>query len=193
MATVVSSTPFVPSSFEYDVFISFRGEETRKNFTSHLYSALCQNQILAYIDEKDLKRGEEISPALITTIQQSKLSLVIFSKDYASSRWSLDELVQILKCKKERGQIVLPIFYYVDPSDIRHQRGSYGEAFVAHQKRFRHDGNKLEEWRNTLKEAADLFGFHLKDEKYTLACNFKIELATNKGVIAFYLISMEIY
>ncbi|XP_024030731.1 disease resistance-like protein DSC1 [Morus notabilis] len=164
MADVVSSSSsLVPNSDnKYDVFISFRGEETRKNFISHLYDALCRNEIQAYIDEESLKRGERISPALLTAIQQSKLSLVVFSKDYASSRWCLDELVHILKCKKKRGQIVLPVFYHVNPSDIRHQRESYGDAFVAHETRFKHDRNKVEEWRKALKKAANLSGFHLQ-------------------------------
>ncbi|XP_024030737.1 TMV resistance protein N [Morus notabilis] len=163
MAVASSSSSFVPSSYKYDVFISFRGEDTRKNFTSHLSSALCRNAIEVYIDDR-LERGGEISSALLTAIEESQLSLVVFSKDYASSRWCLDELVHILKCKRERGQIVLPVFYHVDPSDIRHQRGSYGAAFAAHQKRFKNHRIKVEEWRNALRGATALSGFHLQDE-----------------------------
>lgn len=104
MAVVASSSSnfLVSNLYKYDVFISFREEDTRKNFTSHLYGTLCWNGIYAYIDEKSLERGEEILAALLTVIEKSQISLLVFSKDYASSRWCLDELVHILKCKKER-------------------------------------------------------------------------------------------
>ncbi|XP_024024863.1 TMV resistance protein N isoform X2 [Morus notabilis] len=155
----------VASSFFIDneVFISFR-EDTRKNFTSHLYSALCRKHIRTHIDDQNLERGDEISPALSRAIEESKISIVVFSKEYASSRWCLNELVHILKCKNERGQIVLPVFYNMDPSDIRKQKGSYAIAFAAHEKRF--EPNKVKEWRNALIAAADLYGFHSQDENH---------------------------
>ena len=89
-----------------------------------------------------------MSPALSRVVEISKISIVIFSKEYASSRWCLDELVHILKCKNERGQIVLPVFYDIDPSDIKKQKGSYADAFAAHKKHF--GPNKVKEWRNAL-------------------------------------------
>ena len=157
-----SSSPYVLNLCKYDIFISFRGEDTRKNFTSHLYEALCQSQIETQIGEEGLKRGQEISPALLRAIEESKISIIIFSKDYGSSRWCLDELVHMVKCKTEKGQIVLPVFYDVDPSDIRKQRGTYGDAFAEHEKRF--DLDKVKEWRDALTAAANLSGFPLGDQ-----------------------------
>lgn len=90
-----SSSSTCPNICKYDVFISFKGEDTRKNFTSHLYATLYRNQIEAYIDEKILERGEEISPALL--IEESCISMIVFSSNYACSTWCLDELVHILK------------------------------------------------------------------------------------------------
>ncbi|XP_054790450.1 disease resistance protein RPV1-like [Prosopis cineraria] len=92
----------------HDVFISFRGEDTRHGFVSHLHSALRRNDVRTYMD-CDLERGNEISSTLLRAIEQSKISLVVFSKNYASSRWTLDELVKIMKCRKTWGQLVLPI------------------------------------------------------------------------------------
>ncbi|XP_024031844.1 disease resistance-like protein DSC1 [Morus notabilis] len=159
MAIVASSS----SSFiiNNEVFISFRGD-TRKNFTSHLYSVLRGKHIRTYRDDPDLERGDEISPALSRAIEESMISIVVFSKEYASSRWCLDELVYILKCKNERSQIVLPVFYNIDPSDIRKQKGSYAIAFAAHEERF--ELEKVKEWRDALTAAADLSGFHVQDQ-----------------------------
>ncbi|PON38147.1 TIR domain containing protein, partial [Trema orientale] len=154
---------YVPNSCKYDVFLSFRGEDTRRNFTSHLYTALCRENILAYIDD-NLERGEEISSSLLTRIEESKLSIVVFSKNYASSRWCLDELVRIMECKKEKEHIVLPVFYGVDPSDVRNQKGSYADAFVKHEERYKDMMNKVQIWRNAVTAAANLSGFDSQNE-----------------------------
>ncbi|KAL5548778.1 hypothetical protein UlMin_004009 [Ulmus minor] len=154
-----SSSGVDPSQHKYDVFISFRGDETRLKFTSHLYRALIRNDIKAYIDEISLEKGEVISRALPKAIEESAISIIVFSKDYASSTWCLVELVQILKCQKEKSQKVLPIFYEVDPSNIRKQEGSYHASFVKHEQRFSNEIEKVRQWRQALKEAAGISGW----------------------------------
>ncbi|KAJ6964667.1 disease resistance protein RUN1-like [Populus alba x Populus x berolinensis] len=146
----------------YDVFLSFRGEDTRKTFTDHLYTALVQAGIHTFRDDDELLRGEEISGHLLRAIQESKISIVVFSKGYASSRWCLNELVEILKCKNRKtGQIVLPIFYDIDPSYVRKQNGSFAEAFVKHEERF--EEKLVKEWRKALEETGNLSGWNLND------------------------------
>ncbi|KAH9726225.1 ADP-ribosyl cyclase/cyclic ADP-ribose hydrolase [Citrus sinensis] len=143
---------------KYDVFVSFRGEDTRDNFTSHLYSALSRQNIQTFIDDQ-LNRGDEISESLVNAIEASAISVIIFSESYASSRWCLDELVKILECKKEYAQILIPVFYRVDPSDVRNQTGSFGDSFSKLEERVKENSKKLQTWRNALKEAATLSGF----------------------------------
>ncbi|XP_020202688.1 putative disease resistance protein At4g11170 [Cajanus cajan] len=145
----VASSSMV-SSKKYDVFISFRGEDTRKNFTSHLYEALKQKKIETYIDYH-LEKGDEISTALIEAIENSHISIVIFSENYASSKWCLSELSKILECKKEKGQIVIPVFYNLDPSHVRKQTGSYEQAFGKHK-----GEPRCSKWKAALTEAANL-------------------------------------
>ncbi|KAL5776085.1 hypothetical protein ACOSP7_009016 [Xanthoceras sorbifolium] len=108
---------------KYDVFLSFRGEDTSDNFTSHLYAALGHKQIETFMDNQLIK-GNEISPSLLNAIEEAQISAIIFSKDHASSRWYLGELVEILKCKNMHRQIVIPVFYQVNPSDVRNQTGN---------------------------------------------------------------------
>ncbi|XP_031263557.1 TMV resistance protein N-like [Pistacia vera] len=141
---------------KYDVFLSFRGADTRNTFTSHLYAALCQKKINAFIDDEELKRGEQISPSLLNAIEQSKISLIIFSEGYASSRWCLEELEKILECKNSYGQIVIPVFYGVYPSDVRNQTGTFGKVFDELEKDRQ---EMLQRWRTALREAANLSGF----------------------------------
>ena len=69
------------SSRKYEVFLSFRGEDTRNGFTSHLAAALRRKQIEFFIDDEELKKGDEISPALLKAIETADISIIIFSKD----------------------------------------------------------------------------------------------------------------
>ncbi|KAG4906706.1 hypothetical protein JHK86_055190 [Glycine max] len=148
-----SSSSLMVSSKKYDVFLSFRGEDTRMNFTSHLHEALKQKKVETYIDYQ-LEKGDEISPALIKAIEDSHVSIVILSENYASSKWCLEELSKILECKKKQGQIVIPVFHNIDPSHVRKQNGSYEKAFA------KHEGEaKCNKWKATLTEVANLAGW----------------------------------
>uniref|UniRef100_A0A2N9FSR3 TIR domain-containing protein n=1 Tax=Fagus sylvatica TaxID=28930 RepID=A0A2N9FSR3_FAGSY len=163
----MSSQTFSSSStsepgWNHDVFLSFRGEDTRKNFTDHLYTALVQAGIHTFRDDDELARGKEISTELLKAIQESRISIVVFSKGYASSRWCLDELVHIMHCKKTIGHTVLPIFYDVNPSDVRKQNGTFAGAFTRHEERFTAEMEKVQKWRAALTEAANLSGWDLQ-------------------------------
>ncbi|KAK2438418.1 disease resistance protein RPV1 [Trifolium repens] len=143
------------TSEKYDVFVSFRGEDTRDNFTSHLYAELCRQNVETFIDNR-LDRGEEISPALYRAIEESKIYVIILSEHYASSSWCLDELTEILKCKERYGREVIPVFYKVDPSNVRHQRHSYADDLVKHHQRF---GDKVDAWKASLTQVAGISGW----------------------------------
>ncbi|KAK4259597.1 hypothetical protein QN277_005913 [Acacia crassicarpa] len=144
------------SKYRYDVFLSFRGEDTRKSFTVHLYDALRRKGINAFIDDKKLGKGERIAPALLKAIERSRISIIVFSKNYATSTWCLDELAHIIRCMEEKKQLVVPIFYKVDPVDVQYQRNTFQEAMAVHEERFRDDLQKVRNWSSALFEAASL-------------------------------------
>ncbi|TQD88333.1 hypothetical protein C1H46_026077 [Malus baccata] len=146
----------------YDVFISFRGGDTRKNFTGHLYEAVTKAGINAFIDDEELKKGEELTTAFERAIQGSKISIIVFSRRYANSSWCLEELVKIMECRRNPGQLVLPIFYDVDPSHVRKQTGSFGQSFREHIDEKKVESCKVERWRNALFEASNLSGGDLQ-------------------------------
>ncbi|XP_008232442.1 PREDICTED: TMV resistance protein N-like [Prunus mume] len=147
----------------YHVFLSFRGQDTRKAFTDHLYTALVNAGFRTFRDDDEVERGEGIKPELQKAIKHSRTSVIVFSKNYASSRWCLDELVMILERKRiSADHVVLPVFYDADPSDLRKQTGSLAKAFARHQKT--QPSNKVKEWRKALKEVADLAGMVLQNQ-----------------------------
>ncbi|MFS7966259.1 putative TIR domain, P-loop containing nucleoside triphosphate hydrolase [Helianthus anomalus] len=135
-----------------DLYLSFSGEDTRHAFTDHLYHALTRAGLRTLRDDDAIQSGQEIKPAIETAINESRGSIVILSKNYAKSRWCLDELCLILEQRRKSNHIVLPIFYHVDPSDVRNQRGSISI-----------EGSKWREddvmrWKEALREVANLKG-----------------------------------
>lgn len=148
--------PTTSTPTRWDVFLSFRGTDTRYNFTSHLYDKLDSNRIVTFMDDPELRSGENISEALIRAIYESRTYIVVFSENYASSKWCLDELVEIYKCHKSAQRLVIPVFYKIDASVVRHQIGTFKVAFEKHQARCKME--MVDEWRLTLKEVADLSG-----------------------------------
>ena len=147
--------------WNYDVFLSFRGEDTRNGFTGHLYHGLCDKGINTFIDN-DLQRGEEISGELLKTIRSSRISIIIFSQNYAYSTWCLEELAEILNCKLN-GQCVIPVFYKVNPSEVRKQEGNFKAALAQQENKFKNNIKKVQRWRAALNEAASLSGWHYED------------------------------
>jgi hypothetical protein len=162
-ASYSSSSSNSTPQWKYDVFLSFRGKDTRNSFTDHLYAALKQKGIVTFRDEEKLETGKSISPELMQVIEESRFAIVILSKNYASSTWCLDELVKIVGCMKEIGTTVLPVFYDLDPSNVRKQTGTFGQAFAKHEEHFKDNIKKVQTWRIALGEVANLKGWHLQN------------------------------
>ncbi|KAF8029329.1 hypothetical protein BT93_E1884 [Corymbia citriodora subsp. variegata] len=147
----------------YHVFLSFRGTDVRNNFLSHLYTALELKGIYTYIDSEVLRKGEKIEPALMKAIEESRTAIIVFSEDYASSSWCLDEVAKIMECKEERDLMVFPVFYKVEPKEVRTPREKYRQAMVKHESKHGENSEKLKRWKEALFNASNLSGWHLKE------------------------------
>ena len=163
LSSSLSPSSFDTSRWTYDVFLSFKGEDTRNNFVDHLFDALKQKSIHTFKDDEKLERGKSILPELENAIEESRVAIVIFSRNYASSTWCLEELAKIVRCMKIKDMTVLPIFYNVDPSDVRKQKGTFAQAFVEHEECFKENMKIVQTWRDALIEVANLSGWDLKD------------------------------
>ncbi|CAN1245263.1 Disease resistance protein L6 [Linum grandiflorum] len=147
---------------EYEVFLSFRGPDVRKSFADFLYSYLVRSKIRTFRDEEELQKGETIAPSLVQAITESKIYIPILSKSYASSKWCLQELAKMVECcRKGKGHIIFPVFYFMDPRDVRHQAGPYEEAFEQHSKK--HDAVIIQDWRIALQEVGQMKGWHVTE------------------------------
>ncbi|XP_034677332.1 disease resistance protein RPV1-like isoform X3 [Vitis riparia] len=168
------------SQGSYDVFLSFRGEDTRNNFTAHLCQELRTKGINTFRDDDKLERGWVISPALVTAIENSMFSIIVLSENYASSKWCLEELAKILECMKTRGQRVLPIFYNVDPSDVRNHRGKFGAALAEHEKNLTENMERVQIWKDALTQVANLSGWESRNKNEPLLIKEIVKHVLNK-------------
>ncbi|XP_013635280.1 PREDICTED: probable disease resistance protein RPP1 [Brassica oleracea var. oleracea] len=152
---IIASSPksTLPRNCTHDVFPSFHGADVRKSFLSYLVKEFGSKGINLFIDN-EITRGEFIGPELKKAIQGSRIAIVLLSKGYASSSWCLDELVEIMKCKEDLGQMVIPVFYEVDPTDVK----KFGKVF---KKTCNGKTNEvIRKWSQALAKVATLAGYH---------------------------------
>ncbi|KAK8464570.1 hypothetical protein PHAVU_010G026300 [Phaseolus vulgaris] len=160
MKSTASSSSY--THWIHDVFLNFRGDDTRETIVSHLYAALSNAGINTFIDDNILK-GTVLGAELVRTIQGSQISIIVFSENYASSNWCLNELVEIMESRIAYGQKAVPLFYHVDPSHVRNQEGGFGQQLEALAQNCLPQGlndEVLMIWKNSLWEAANLAGWH---------------------------------
>ncbi|KAF8019149.1 hypothetical protein BT93_H3895 [Corymbia citriodora subsp. variegata] len=161
-----------PLGGEYQVFLSFRGPDTRRGIANSLYHALVDAGIRVFMDDEELRPGERISGNLLLAIDDSKLYIPIFSPNYAWSHWCLRELakmVENISKSKEEGneKVILPIFYNVRPDDVKLKTPLYCDAILNLEQKMENQEKKfssedVEMWRQALNEVDDTKGWVLK-------------------------------
>ncbi|CAH8277391.1 unnamed protein product [Arabidopsis lyrata] len=168
----LSSTPSSLSrNRKHDVFPSFHGADVRKTFLAHILKEFKGKGIVPFIDN-DIERSKSIGPELVEAIRGSKIAIVLLSRNYASSSWCLNELVEIMKCREELGQTVMTIFYDVDPTDVKKQTGDFGKVFKKTCKgKTKED---IKRWQNVLEAVATIAGEH--------SCNWDNEAAMTEKI-----------
>ncbi|XP_076921840.1 disease resistance protein RPV1-like [Bidens hawaiensis] len=159
----MASTSSAPTPHKYDVFLSFRGEDTRYSFTDNLYEALCKAGITTFRDDDEIREGQELKPEIEGAITESGASVIVISKNYANSSWCLKELWLILEQRRTTRHFVLPVFYGVDPSDVRNQQGSFKIKAKHIFTRSKWIKDNVNRWKAALTEVADLKGMVVLD------------------------------
>lgn len=137
-STSESSSP--SPKFQHDVFISSGDKDTRESF---------KDELLQSLQKKGISLAERI--------EESRCAVVVISREYASSRWCLDELVKIIEC----AQTVFPVFYKVNSSDMRSLTGPFGKIFAKHEIHFIDDKDRVKKWKTALNKLADISGWDL--------------------------------
>ncbi|XP_057834368.2 TMV resistance protein N-like [Cryptomeria japonica] len=111
---------------------------------------------------EELEYGDFLPTAIEAAIRGANLHIAIFSERYAESPWCLEELSLMVKS----GVKIVPIFYYVEPSDLRYVaqgKGKYVAAFNKHEKKCRYKPEKLQEWKRALSDVSFYIGQIIKN------------------------------
>eukprot|EP00253_Pinus_taeda_P034590 PITA_34590 len=117
-----SSSSSINTGQVYDVFLNHRGPDTKKGLASHIYRSLIVRGLRVFLDEPELRKGEDMPSQIKEAIRTASVHVAIFSPTYAQSRWCLDEL----KLMVESGSTIIPVFHNVDPSELRWTRSGDG-------------------------------------------------------------------
>jgi len=162
--------------YVYDVFVNHRGPDCKETFATDLHKRLSSYGLRVFLDEQELQRGENLTSQIKGAIREASVHIAVFSKNYAESKWCLEELELMLESKK----IILPVFYDgINPSDLRRTRGEHGVYAQAlqklekkktvgtetHPETPRYSPDKINKWRQALSDAADISGFELAKYK----------------------------
>ncbi|KAL3746481.1 hypothetical protein ACJRO7_015444 [Eucalyptus globulus] len=147
---------------EFEVFLNFRGPDTRLNFADCLYHSMDGAGIRVFRDNEEIRKGEEINDKLELTIKSSAICMPIFSRNYASSAWCLHELAYMMDCSRNKvgKAMILPIFFDVDPEDVKLKTGLYQDALQRHEEKFGSD--EVQRWKEAMREVAQIKGWDLK-------------------------------
>ncbi|XP_010441792.1 PREDICTED: protein PHLOEM PROTEIN 2-LIKE A6 [Camelina sativa] len=156
-SSVVRPTPTGPQ-----VFISFRGKDVRKNFVSFLDPALREANINVFIDEDELLGADLVN--LLKRIEESEIALVIFSEDFTSSHWCLDELAKMKECKDQGRLVVIPIFYKIEPSVVKYLKGKFGDNFRDMKRNHLHQPLRTQKWEEALVSIPETKGMPLAEQ-----------------------------
>ncbi|KAG2318761.1 hypothetical protein Bca52824_011974 [Brassica carinata] len=147
-ATVLSR----PHRLKYDVFFSFRDEDTPHSFAERLYGALKDKVRVFHDNNVGMERKTKIA-----AMSDSSASVVVLSSRYAESRWCLDELAMLCDLGSSLDRPILPIFYKVDPSHVRKQKDHFENDFKEHEKRFSKE--EIQRWKDAMKLVGNLAGY----------------------------------
>ncbi|XP_008240877.1 PREDICTED: TMV resistance protein N-like [Prunus mume] len=163
--TSLALPPFSTLSPKYEVFLSFRGFDTGKGFTDNLYKVLIHYGIHTFMDAEQLESGEPVSTELFKAAEESQISVVILSTNYATSAWCLNELVTMVElAENNESRLILPVFYGVTPSEARKQIGvHFEEEFAQHKKDIEGEPGKVARWKKSLTEIANLSGYDIRN------------------------------
>ncbi|CAI0394258.1 unnamed protein product [Linum tenue] len=160
-----SHSPAPLPAVEYEVFLSFRGPDVRKTLADFLHKFLNNKKIRTFLDNEALRKGEEIDGSLAKAIEESRIYIPIFSPGYASSKWCLKELALMVDhCKKDEVRhTILPIFYLMEPRDVRHCTGSYKTGIKRLRQTKKYDEETIKAWKKALNEVGQIKGWSVKE------------------------------
>ncbi|GLJ50766.1 hypothetical protein SUGI_1081310 [Cryptomeria japonica] len=140
------------SDKKYHVFLSFRGKDVRNTLVDRLFEALTAAGLHVFLDSDKLEKGEIIGLSLERAIESSAIRIPIFSRGYAESSWCLKEAATMVNTQG----LIIPLFYDVNPTQVRHPQGNSSPYDKSFQKHYSHSDRcqreDIEWWKYGLQQ-----------------------------------------
>ena len=146
---------------DFDVFLNHRGPDVKSTFVAHLEDALICAGFRPFLDARSLMKGDPACKSIDQALDMAKVHVAVVSRGYAESKYCLNELVAMMRS----GKPVVPVFYDVEPVDLRWvENGVFADALEKHKSKGR-SRKKVQEWTDALGALAEITGFKLADYK----------------------------
>jgi hypothetical protein len=100
--------------------------------------------------EKEPEKVMAIRSRLFKAIEESGMSIIIFSRDCASLPWCFDELVKIVGFMDSRSDTVFPVSYDVEQSKMDDRTESYTIVIDKNEENLRENKEKARRWTTIL-------------------------------------------
>ncbi|CAK9313943.1 unnamed protein product [Citrullus colocynthis] len=157
--TSLSSPPLL----NYDVFLSHRAKDTGRGFAAHLQEALESQGIVVFRDEVEVDEedGGKALAEKMKAVEESRSSIVVLSENYGNLV-CMKEVEKIVMCMESMDQLVLPIFYKIDPANVRKQKGNFEKHFDEHEANPGIHIEQVRSWRYSMSQLGHLSGWHLQ-------------------------------
>ncbi|XP_056164648.1 disease resistance protein RPV1-like [Syzygium oleosum] len=155
------------SGMKFEVFLSFRGPDTRDNFTSCLYHDMVEKGIRVFKDDEEIRVGQKFGGEILQALEDSQIYIPIFSKGFASSVWCLREVAHMVDCtsKSDGKKEILPVFFDVKSSDVKLRTDLYRDALSEHEKN-KYVSHEVKRWEEALVEVPTRIGWKLEGKGY---------------------------
>ncbi|MCO5590587.1 hypothetical protein L7F22_044558 [Adiantum nelumboides] len=129
----------------YHVFLSHRGPDLKHTVVDVLCKFL-ESKDLTYFVDYQMPEGRKFPPLLTQAIRNSQVHILFLTPRFAESSWCLEEAAQIMELQRVPRPAgttsmppyhVLPTFYGVQPSHVRHPRpGSKYDVSILHMRHY---------------------------------------------------------
>ena len=108
-----------------------------------------------------MKKGDHDFNAIDKVLEVARVHVVVVTRRYAESKYSLSELVVMLGS----GKPVIPIFYDVEPGQLRRvDKGVFSAAFRKHRRRETEE--RVQDWEGALCKLAGITAFIFRTSDY---------------------------
>ncbi|KAH7404111.1 hypothetical protein KP509_15G011500 [Ceratopteris richardii] len=143
------------------VFLCHNKMDTQRNAVSVFRGILGSRGITCKVVDYEKER-DEMKLDVEKAIRNSTVQVIFLSENFVKCKDCLEEVDKIMKTKRPFEVKILPVFYNVPPSDVRHQKKGSAYDFINVESS---TDEERKRWAEALYRLSHLMGFEYNTEK----------------------------